>query len=426
MSSLDEARAAAAAVARSGYGKLVASLAARSHDVAGAEDALAEAFAAALEDWPAKGVPRSPEAWLLTVARRRIIDRARRERTVASAAELLRLAAEELAAASAPELPDERLGLMFACAHPAIDPGIRAPLILQTLLGFDAVAIGSAFLTSPATMGQRLVRAKRKIREAGIPFEVPAGAELAPRLGAVLDAIYAAFSAGWVDPGGTDVRRRSLADDAIGLGRVVALLMPGEPEALGLLSLMLHAQARKAARRDAEGEYVPLAEQDPALWDVAAIEEAEDLLRRASRLPGAGRFQLEAAVQSAHSARRFCTRSDWSAIAALYEALLTLTGSPVVAVNRAVALAELHGPAAGLDALAELREDPRLADYQPYWAARAELLARAGDATAAREAYERAMGLESDPSVRRHLERRRAAIGVDGAVEAGGPGATSG
>ena len=411
MSSVDEARAAAEAVARVGYGKLVALLAARSHDVAGAEDALAEAFAAALEDWPAKGVPRSPEAWLLTVARRRIIDRVRRERTAVEAADPLRLAAEELAAVAEPEIPDERLALMFACAHPALDPGIRAPLILQTLLGFDAATIASAFRTSPATMGQRLVRAKRKIREAGIPFEVPTGGALAPRLGAVLDALYASFSEGWLDPDGTDVRRRSLTDDAIGLARIVVSLLPEEPEALGLLSLMLYAQARKPARRDADGEYVPLADQDPALWNAQEIEEAEALLLRASRLPGAGRFQLEAAVQSAHAARRFQPRSDWPAIAALYEVLLSLTASPVVAVNRAIALAELHGAAAGLEALADWHADPRLADYQPYWAARAELLARSGDGDAARTAYGRAMGLESDPSVRRHLERRRAAAG---------------
>jgi RNA polymerase sigma-70 factor (ECF subfamily) len=407
----DEARAAAEAVARSGYGKLVALLASRSRDVAAAEDALAEAFAAALEDWPSKGVPRSPEAWLLTVARRRMIDRGRRERTAAEAAEHLRFAAEELGAAREPEIPDERLALMFACAHPALDASIRAPLILQTILGFDAAAIASAFLTSPATMSQRLVRAKRKIREAGIPFEVPAGEQLAPRLGAVLDAIYAAFSEGWLDPGGTDLRRRSLADDAIGLGRIVVALLPEEPEALGLLSLMLHAQARKQARRDARGEFVPLAEQDPASWNAGLIDEAEGLLLKASRLPGSGRFQLEAAVQSAHASRRVRGGSDWMAIVALYDVLFALTASPVVAVNRAVALAELEGARAGLEVLDGLRGNPSLADYQPYWAARAELLARAGENGAAREAYERAMGLESDPSVRRHLDRRRAAVG---------------
>src|SRR5690606_32553846 len=310
------ARDAAEAVARRSYGRLVALLAARTRDVASAEDALAEAFAAALVDWPAAGVPRSPEAWLLTVARRKWIDATRRRRSAEEGASHLRLVADELAAAAADarELPDERLALMFACAHPALDPAIRAPLILQTVLGFDAAAIGSAFLVSPATMAQRLVRAKRKIREAGIPLEVPSGPELPARLEAVLDALYAAFAEGWSDP---EARTRHLAEEAIWLARLVATLLPGEAEALGLLALLLHAHARRDARRDEGGEYVPLAEQHPAAWDDAAIDEAEALLARASALPGAGRYQLEAAVQSAHAVRRRTGRSDWAAIEAL-------------------------------------------------------------------------------------------------------------
>lgn len=405
-----EARAAAEAVARRSYGKLVAVLAARTRDVAGAEDALADAFAAALADWPARGVPRQPEAWLLTVARRKWIDATRRRRSAEGAAGHLRLMADELGAAAEAGLPDERLALMFACAHPAIAPGVRAPLVLQTLLGFDAATIGSAFLVSPATMGQRLVRAKKKIREAGIPLRVPEGAELAERLGSVLEALYAAFAEGWSDPAGADARRRELAEDGIWLARLVVSLLPDEPEALGLLSLMLYAQARRDARRDVRGEYVPLAEQDPTLWDAALIEEAEALLRRASALPGTGRYQLEAAVQSAHVVRRLTGRSDWAAIERLYDALLATTGSPVVAVNRAVAVAETQGPAAGLAALDALEDDRRLAAYQPYWAARADLLARARELAAADGAYERAIGLESDPAVRRFLERRRAAL----------------
>lgn len=402
------AREAAEAVARQSYGKLVALLAARTRDVSGAEDALSEAFAAALVDWPKSGVPRTPEAWLLTVARRKWIDATRRRRTAQDAADHLLLLSEELeSAAGASELADERLSLMFACAHPAIDTGVRAPLMLQTILGLDAATIGSAFLVSPATMGQRLVRAKKKIREAGIPFQVPEHAELAGRLDAVLEAIYAVFAEGWSDPEGTEARRGNLAEEGIWLGRLVASLLPSEPEALGLLSLMLHAQARRDARRDDRGEYVPLAEQDPAQWDAALIEEAEGLLSRASSLRGSGRYQLEAAIQSAHAVRRITGRSDWAAIAGIYDLLLATTGSPVVAINRAVALAELRGPAAGLDALDTLSEDPRLAAYQPYWAARAELLARAGAAEAAAEAYERAIGLEADSAVRRFLERRR-------------------
>lgn len=402
------------AVARRSYGKLVALLASRTRDVAAAEDALAEAFASALVDWPAHGVPRNPEAWLLTVARRKWIDADRRRRTGEGAADHLALVADEMEAAGREDaqLPDERLALMFACAHPAIDAAVRAPLILQTILGFDAAAIGSAFLVSPTTMGQRLVRAKKKIREAGIPFRLPERADLAPRLDAVLEAIYAAFAEGWSDPAGTEVRRRNLADEGIWLGRLVATLLPEEAEAHGLLALMLYAQSRRGARRDAEGNYVPLADQDPSAWDAALIDEAESLLSRASALPGAGRYQLEAAVQSAHVVRRRTGRSDWDAIERIYAALFAITGSPVVALNRAIAIAELRGAAAGLAALDALDADARLANYQPHWAARADLLARTGENKAADAAYERAIGLESDPAVRRFLERRRAALGA--------------
>ncbi|HEX9432817.1 MAG TPA: DUF6596 domain-containing protein [Burkholderiales bacterium] len=398
----------AEAVARCSYGKLVAMLAARTRDVAGAEDALSEAFAAALADWPASGVPRAPEAWLLTVARRKLIDAARRRRTSDDAVDVIELLAEAQPEA---EIPDERLRLMFACAHPAIDEGVRAPLILQVVLGFDAAAIASAFLVAPATMGQRLVRAKSRIRQAGIPFSVPGRDELAERLDAVLEAIYAIFAEGWSDPAGTQVQTRGLAEEAIWLGRLVASLMPQEPEVLGLLALMLHAEARRVARRDAAGEFVPLGEQDPQRWDGALIAEAETLLLAASRMNAPGRFQLEAAVQSAHAARRSTGRTDWMAIVALYDALIAVTGSIVVAINRAVALAELEGPAAGMALLDTLQSDRRLAEYQPYWAARAELLARLESSGAAREAYTRAIGLEADPAVRRFLQRRLAALG---------------
>ena len=406
------AREAAEQVARRSYGKLVAYLAARTRDVAAAEDALSEAFAAALADWPRNGIPDNPQAWLMAVARRRTIDAARRVQTAVAAESHIRLISEELemATANATDIPDERLALMFACAHPAIDEAIRAPLILQTILGFDAATIASAFLVAPATMGQRLARAKQKIREAGIPFRVPERADIRERLDAVLAAIYAAFAEGWSDPAGTETRRRNLAEEGIWLGRLVASLLPDEPEALGLLALMLHAEARRGARRSANGDYVPLAEQDTAAWDSVLIAEAEDLLLRASRMGAIGRYQLEAAVQSAHSVRRLTGAADWTAIVALYDALVAMTGSPVVAINRAVALAETEGPPAGLAALDALADDARLADYQPYWAARAGLLARTGDADAADRAYERAIGLESDPAVCRFLQQRRSLL----------------
>jgi len=226
----------------------------------------------------------------------------------------------------------------------------------------------------------------------------------------VLAAIYAAFAEGWSDPGGTDTRRRDLAKEGIWLGRLAASLLPQEPEALGLVALMLHAEARRGARRDADGNYVPLAEQDPAAWDEALIAEAEALLRQASRMGTVGRYQLEAAVQSAHAARRVSGTTDWAAIARLYDALLAITDSPVVAVNRAVAIAQTDGTAAGLAALDALMDDQRLGDYQPYWAARAGLLGRSGEVDAAEAAYARAIGLEADPAVRRFLQQRCAAL----------------
>ncbi len=406
------AHAAAQAVARRSYGKLVAYLAARTRDVAAAEDALGDAFATALADWPRNGTPRNPEAWLLTVARRKMIDAGRRRRTGESAIDHLKLMADELEAATMneTEIPDERLALMFACAHPAIDPLLRAPLILQTVLGFDAATIASAFLVSPATMGQRLVRAKSKIKQAGIPFRVPDRADLSERLDAVLEAIYAAFAEGWSDAAGTEIRGRALAEEGIWLGRLVASLLPGEPEALGLLALMLHAEARRAARRTPDGDYVPLAEQDTARWNAAMIDEAESLLFHASTLGAIGRYQLEAAVQSAHVVRRRSGTADWAAIEHLYDALAAIGDSPVVAINRAIALAETKGIAAGLTALDAVAGDERLKSYQPYWAARAELLARGGDVTAAEESYAMAIGLETDPAARRYLHKRRSGL----------------
>ncbi|RWA60727.1 DUF6596 domain-containing protein [Mesorhizobium sp.] len=402
------ARAAAEAAARQSYGKLVAYLAARMRDVAGAEDALADAFAAALERWPKSGVPEKPEAWLLAVARRRDVDAVRRRLTGEAARDHLRLIAEEAEARMTNEdLPDERLRLMFACAHPAIESSVRAPLILQTVLGFDAATIASAFLVSPATMGQRLVRAKNRIREAGIPFRVPERAELGERLDAVLEAIYATFAEGWSDPAGTETRRRNLASEGIWLCRLVASLIPDEPETLGLLALMLFAEARRAARRDPQGDFVPLAEQDTALWDDTLIDEAEALLRRAAAGRIIGRYQLEAAVQSAHTARRRGGGTDWAAIRQLYDALMSIAGSPVVAINRAVAIAETEGAAEGLAALDGIGADRRLAEYQPYWAARAELSARLGKTADAAEAYDRAIGLERDPALRRYLQTER-------------------
>jgi RNA polymerase sigma-70 factor (ECF subfamily) len=406
-----DARDTAEAVARRSYGKLVALLASRSRDVTAAEEALSDAFVAALGTWPRTGCPNNPEAWLLTAARRKLIDLARRrQRSEFALADPASFDVGLEDVEDDREIPDHRLGLLFACAHPAIDHSIRAPLMLQVVLGLDASTIASAFLVSPAAMGQRLSRAKAKIRVAGIPLRIPGRDELADRLEGVLDAVYAAFAEGWNDPLGTDVARRDLAAEALFLGRLLTELLPDEPEALGLFALMLHAEARRSARRAADGAYVPLAAQDPASWNAPMIDEAEALLRRASAHGAIGRYQLEAALQSAHVARRRTGRADWPSVVVLYDALFELTRSPVVALNRALALAETQGPEAALASIGELSKDPRLAEYQPHWVARAELYARIGANAEASRAYEIAIGLERDPAVRSFLQSRRSAL----------------
>ncbi len=403
-----EAERAAQRVARESYGRLVAYLAARTRDVAGAEDALAEAFATALEKWPKDGVPANPDAWLLTVARRRQVDGVRRRMTRTAGEDHLKLVAEELKemAATPDEIPDRRLALMFACAHPAIEKGMRTPLILQTVLGFSAQEIAPAFVVSPTTMGQRLVRAKSRILEAGIPFRIPDLTDLPERLDAVLDAVYALYSRGWSEMGG----ETPFVDEAIWLGRLLVSLLPQAPETSGMLALMYYAEARRHARRAGDGAYVPLSEQDTDLWDAELLKLAEAELRRASAQGPTGRYQLEAAIQSAHVARRLSGFDTWPAILALYDHLLALTRSPVALLNRAIALAEVEGPEPALASIATLAEDKRMLDYQPYWAARGELLARTGRAEEAAESLRLAMGLADDPAVRAFLMRRIATL----------------
>jgi RNA polymerase sigma-70 factor, ECF subfamily len=394
--------------ARESYGRLLAYLASRS-GLDAAEDALADAFTAALERWPHDGIPANPEAWLLVVARNRALDGIRRRTNETSALErvahLTRIA--QAAYESNNEPQDERIGMLFACAHPAIAEDIRAPLMLQIVLGLDAARIASAFLIAPSTMSQRLVRAKRKIVGAGVPLAVPPTEEFPARLDAVLAAIYVAFGQGWDDPSETDSDTRGLAQEAIWLGRLVHEACPHEPEASGILALMLHAHARRNARRGPNGTFIPLDEQDSHNWDDALIDEAEALLRRAAAAKRLGRFQLEAAIQSAHSVRRADRSPDYVTILLLYDALLALTRSPVVALNRAVALAAARGVGAGIAALDALSDDKRMVHYQPYWAARADMLARRGDIAGARFAFERAIGLTIDPAVRTYLALRQ-------------------
>lgn len=394
-------------VARESYGRLVAYLSSHTHDVGSAEDALGNALVAALETWPRAGVPQSPEAWLLTTARRSFIDLVR-HRQVAEASEptLALLREESKDTTLSPEFPDERLKLLFVCAHPAIDPAMHTPLMLQTVLGLDAAHIAHAFLVSPTTMGQRLVRAKTKIRDAGIRFEVPQERELPQRLDAVLEAIYAAFGIGWDDMAGVDQRGRDLAEEAIWLARVLLQLMPEEAKVHGLLALMLHCEARRAARRGSDGRYVPLSEQDCQKWSLPLIEEAERHLGEASRDGRTGRFQLEAAIQSVHAERARNGRIQWSAIMMFYEQLIRISPTLGTQTGYAAAVAEAKGAEAGLAALDGIDADA-ISAYQPYWAVRAHLLQRLGKTAEALDAFDRAIGLAEDPAVKQFLLQRR-------------------
>ena len=329
-------------MARESYGRLVAYLSSHTRDVASAEDALSNALLAALTTWPQDGVPQNPEAWLLTTARHSLIDHVRHQQ-VAEASEptLLLLRGEPKEVTLSPEFPDERLKLLFVCAHPAIDPAMHTPLMLQTVLGLDAVRIAHAFLVSPTTMGQRLVRAKTKIRDGGIQFEVPQERELPQRLDAVLEAIYAAFGIGWDDMAGVDQRGRDLAEEAIWLARVLLQLMPGEAEVRGLLALMLHCEARRAARRGPDGRYIPLSEQDCQKWSLPLIEEAERHLAEAASCGRPGRFQLEAAIQSVHAERARSGGIQWNAIMMFYEQLIRI--SPTLGTRTGYAAAASRG-----------------------------------------------------------------------------------
>ncbi len=396
----------AQSVARESYGKLIAILARRTRDVASAEDFLAEAFASALEAWPRTGVPHNPEAWLIAVAKRKHLDGLRQSQTRSNSASHLKLLREEIEDMGSLQnnIPDDRLALMFACAHPAISADIRSPLMLQTVLGLTAEQIAAAFLVAPATMGQRLARAKAKIKLPGIPFRVPDEDELSERLDAVLDAIYAMFNQGWMNAYADE---NNLVEDAMWFSSLVVELQPDQPETLGLSALMLFLHSRFRARRSAEGMFVPLADQDVTLWDDEKINLAEFILRRASELNSIGRFQLEAAIQSAHVARRFSLVTDWQAINQFYETLYRLTDSPVVKLNWAYAIGEDRGWQAGLAALPKIEEFPELTAYQPYFAVQATLLERCGQEQAAREAYDKAVALEPDREVRGFLAQRR-------------------
>jgi RNA polymerase sigma-70 factor, ECF subfamily len=376
-----------------------------------AEDAVQDAFAAAVATWPRDGVPTNPGAWITTTARRRAIDRLRRTRSLADRtdrlAQLARLDSQEHASSTEESLiADDRLRLMFTCCHPALDVPARVALTLRMLGGLTTGEVAHAFVVSEPTMGKRIVRAKRKIADAGIPYRVPSDDELPDRLGGVLRVVYLIFNEGYAASRGERLVRGELCSEAIRLARLLCRLMPDESEVWGLLALMLLHDARQLARVDAEGKYVALDEQDASHWDRGRIGEGTQALERAVRLRRPGRYQLEAAIAALHIRSADAHVTDWAQIAELYEALAKLTASPVVELNRAAAVGFASGAAAGLELLAPLLEDPAFESYQPLHAAHAELLRRAGDPAGARQAYKRAIALSGNAVERSELERR--------------------
>ncbi len=373
-----------------------------------AEDAVQDAFEAALTAWRRDGVPENPGAWITTAARRRAIDRLRRERSVTGRAErlaeLMRLDGEEPSDESA--IVDDRLRLIFTCCHPALEMPARVALTLRALGGLTTGEIARAFLVAEPTMGKRIVRAKRKIAEAGIPYRVPEDDELPGRLRGVLQVVYLIFNEGYAAAEGDRLVREELCDEAIRLGELLARLMPDDPEVLGLSALMLLHDARRAARVDASGRYVALDAQDRSRWDQDRIRAGLAKLERAVRMGRPGEYQLQAAI----AAVQIQAPGDWAQIAELYGALAAITPSPVVELNRAVAVSFASGPVAGLELLEPLLADPALERYQPLYAAQADLLSRSGDAEGAARAYERAIALSANDVEREELERRRATL----------------
>ncbi|SCE83279.1 RNA polymerase sigma factor [Micromonospora chokoriensis] len=395
------------AVFREERGRLLASLVHRFGDLDLAEEVASEAIEAALVHWPTDGVPSRPGAWLLTTARRRAVDRLRRDRVLATRLAVLRAEAER--ADPAPpadadrELPDDRLALFFTCAHPALAAPDRAALTLRFLAGLTTVEVARAFLVPPATMAQRLVRAKRKIRDARIPFRVPGEDELPGRLPTVLQAVYSVFTEGYAASSGPDLQRIDLAEEAIRLGRILRRLLPAEREVAGLLALMLLVHARRDARTGPDGALILLDEQDRGRWDRPMIEEGRGLVVVALTGPAPGPYGVQAAIAALHDEAADVASTDWPQVVALYDVLLDLVPSPIVALNRAAAVAMRDGPEAGLALLDGLADDPHLRGHHPYPAARADLLRRLGRYDEAAEAYRNALALVGTEPERAYL-----------------------